>query len=149
MGRASYGVTGIKMDKGDEVVALEVFSAGDKKATVLSVTEKGYGKRSAVEDYRKTGRAGKGVINLKVSDKTGKVVTTVSVKNEDDVIVTTAKGMIIRVPVDQLRVMGRATQGVRMVRMKDPTDHVMDAVKVVEDEDKAIEAVKVEKQEEL
>ena len=149
MGRSSYGVTGIKMDKGDEVVGLEILDTQNKKGTILSVTEKGYGKRSAVEDYRKTGRAGKGVINLKVSDKTGKMVTTVSVKNEDDVIITTAKGMMIRVPVDQMRVMGRATQGVRMVKMKESGDKVTDVVKVVEEDDKAIQAVQIEKQEEL
>jgi len=149
MGRSSYGVTGIKMDKGDEVVGLEILDTQNKKGTILSVTEKGYGKRSAVEDYRKTGRAGKGVINLKVSDKTGKMVTTVSVKNEDDVIITTAKGMMIRVPVDQMRVMGRATQGVRMVKMKESGDKVTDVVKVVEEDDKVIQAVQIEKQEEL
>src|SRR3989344_2324829 len=143
MGRSSYGVTGIKMDKGDEVVGLEILDTQNKKGTILSVTEKGYGKRSAVEDYRKTGRAGKGVINLKVSDKTGKMVTTVSVKNEDDVIITTAKGMMIRVPVDQMRVMGRATQGVRMVKMKESGDKVTDVVKVVEEDDKVIQAVQI------
>src|SRR3989338_9586352 len=84
MGRASYGVCGIKLDENDEVVSMEI--AQDVKTSILTITEKGYGKRSLVEDYRLTGRAGKGVINLKVSEKTGHVITTVSVKDKDGVI---------------------------------------------------------------
>ena len=129
MGRSSYGVTGIKLDKNDEVVSLEVI---DKTATILTISEKGYGKRSDINDYRKTGRAGKGVINLKVTDKTGNIVKTITAENNDDIIVTTAKGMIIRSPAQQLRVMGRATQGVRIVKLHDG-DKVTDIVKVLED----------------
>lgn len=131
MGRSSYGVTGIKLDKEDEVVGLEIL---DGKGTILTITEKGYGKRSNIEDYRKTGRAGKGVINLKVTDKTGKIVKTISAENKDDIIVTTAKGMIIRTPAEQLRVMGRATQGVRIVKIQEG-DKVTDIVKVLEAEE--------------
>ena len=127
MGRASYGVTGIKLGKEDELVSLEVLD--DIKNTILTITEKGYGKRSAIEDYRLTGRAGKGVINLKVSDKTGEVITTTSVSDKDSVIVTTAKGMVIRIAVKQLRVMGRATQGVHIVKLQ-VGDKVTDLVKV-------------------
>ena len=127
MGRAAYGVTGIKMDK-DEVVSLEILT-NDKENTILTITEKGYGKRSSVEDYRLTGRAGKGVINLKVSDKTGGVITTVSVKDKDSVIVTTAKGMVIRTTMNELRVMGRATQGVRIVKLHEG-DKVTDLVRL-------------------
>ena len=86
--------------------------------------------RSKIDDYRLTGRAGKGVINLKVSQKTGDVITTVSVNDKDSAIVTTAKGMIIRVAVKQLRVMGRATQGVRIVKLQQG-DKVSDLVKVM------------------
>ncbi|MEK6830361.1 MAG: DNA gyrase subunit A [Nanoarchaeota archaeon] len=129
MGRASYGVTGIKLDKGDEVVSLEVLST----ATILTMTKNGYGKRTAIEDYRKTARAGKGVINVKVSQKTGEVVNTVSVNDNDNIIITTAKGMIIRTSLKNIRVMGRATQGVRIVKLHDG-DSVGDLIKIQEAE---------------
>jgi len=132
MGRASYGVTGIKLEKDDLVVSLEVLD--NPKNTILTITEKGYGKRSEIEEYRLTGRACKGVINLKVTDKTGNVITTVPVDNKDSVIVTTAKGMVIRISVKQLRVMGRATQGVRIVKLQ-AGDKVTDLVKVPEQEE--------------
>jgi len=128
MGRASYGVTGIKLDKGDEVVSLEVLSS----ATILTMTKNGYGKRTAVEDYRKTARAGKGVINVKVSQKTGDVVNTVSVKDTDSIIITTAKGMVIRTTLNNIRVMGRATQGVRIVKLHEG-DSVTDLIKFQEE----------------
>jgi DNA gyrase subunit A len=129
MGRASYGVTGIKLDKGDEVVSLEVLNT----ATILTMTKNGYGKRTAIEDYRKTARAGKGVINVKVSQKTGDVVNTVSVNDNDNIIITTAKGMIIRTSLKNIRVMGRATQGVRIVKLHDG-DSVGDLIKIQEAE---------------
>lgn len=130
MGRTSYGVTGIRLDKGDEVVSLEVLET----VAVLTITTKGYGKRTAVEDYRKTARAGKGVINLKVSEKTGDVVTTVSVNDKDNIIVTTAKGIVIRTTLDNIRIMGRAAQGVRIVKIQDQ-DFVTDLIRVLEDLD--------------
>ncbi|VVB79051.1 DNA gyrase subunit A [uncultured archaeon] len=130
MGRSSYGVTGIKMDKGDEVVSLEVL--GTK--AILTITKNGYGKRTEVDEYRKTARAGKGVINLKYSDKTGPVVTTVSVADKDGAIITTAKGMVIRTNLDEIRVMGRAAQGVRIVKLQ-AGDSVSDMVRVSEEEE--------------
>lgn len=133
MGRASYGVTGIKLSKTDEVVSVEVLPLGKSDSTILTITEKGYGKRSKIEDYRLIRRAGKGVINLKVSSKTGNVVKTVSADNQDSIIVTTAKGMVIRTSTKDLRVMGRATQGVRIVKLRDD-DKVSDLVKVLIDE---------------
>lgn len=133
MGRASYGVCGIKLDK-DEVVSLEVLPMEKTNTSILTITDRGYGKRSDIEDYRLTGRACKGVINLKVSDKTGKVVKTVSVVESDSVIVSTQKGMVIRTPVKDIRVMSRATQGVHLVRLQDG-DRVADLVKVVEAEE--------------
>jgi DNA gyrase subunit A len=123
------GVTGIKLGKGDRVVSLEVLNTD----AILTITEKGYGKRTAVKDYRKTSRAGKGVINLKVSDKTGDVVTTVSVNDDDGIIITTAKGIVIRTSLKNIRVMGRATQGVRIVKLQQD-DKVTDLVKVVNGE---------------
>jgi len=125
MGRASYGVAGIRLEKGDEVVSLEVLRTG----TILTITKKGFGKRTEVSAYRKTARAGKGVINLKVSERTGDVVTTVSVNPEESIIITTAKGMVIRTSLKNIRIMGRAAQGVRIVKLA-PGDTVTDLVKV-------------------
>ena len=128
MGRASYGVIGIDLGKGDAIVSLMAIPK-DGKTTVLTVTRDGYGKRSDIEEYRKTARAGKGVINLKTTDKTGDVVASVSVNDKDSIIVTTTQGIIIRISMKDLRVMGRATQGVRVVRLKE-RDKVADVVKV-------------------
>ncbi len=130
MGRASYGVTGIKLDGEDEVVSLDVLG----EDAIFTITENGYGKRTAVEDYRKTARAGKGVINLKVTEKTGKVVNTVSVKDHDSIIVTTKNGIVMRTGLESVRVMGRAAQGVRIVNLGEG-DKVADIAKVVADEE--------------
>ncbi len=132
MGRASYGVCGIKLDGNDEVVSME--TATDVKSSILTITEKGYGKRSLVEDYRLTGRACKGVINLKIShDKTGDVVSTIEVGDKDHFIVSTKKGIIIRTGVKDIRVMGRATQGVRIIKLQEG-DRVGDIAKLVDEE---------------
>ncbi len=128
MGRSSYGVTGIKLDKGDEVVSLEVLGRG----SILTITEKGYGKRTVIEDYRKTARAGKGVINMKKTEKTGDIVGTTSVKSTDSIIVTTSKGIVIRTSLKNIREMGRATQGVRIVKLGHG-DKVSDIVRVVDE----------------
>jgi len=125
MGRASYGVTGIKMNKDDEVVSLGILNTD----AVLTISQNGYGKRTAIKNYRKTTRAGKGVINLKVSAKTGDVVATISVNDNDSIIITTAKGIVIRTSLKNIRVMGRAAQGVRIVKLQQG-DKVTDLVKV-------------------
>jgi len=130
MGRASYGVTGIKLEN-DEVVSLEIIPLGDKKSTILTITEKGYGKRSKVDDYRKTGRAGKGVRNLKITDKTGDVVSTIAVFDKDKFVVTTKKGIAIRSKVRDIRVMGRATSGVRIIKLNQG-DRVSDITRLDE-----------------
>lgn len=140
MGRASYGVGGIKLGKGDRVVSLEVLPVtssvvGSGKSvvgsgfSVLTITRNGYGKRSEIADYRLTGRAGKGVINMKVTAKTGDIVKSESVVGNDNIIVTTKKGIVIRTPVKNIRVMGRATQGVRVIKLKEG-DRVSDLTRV-------------------
>jgi DNA gyrase subunit A len=128
MGRASYGVKGAELGKTDEVVALEALPK-DGKATILTVTEKGFGKRSEIEEYRKTSRGAKGVIGIEVSDRTGNVVSSLSVGGNDSVIITTTKGMTLRTSMRDIRVMGRATQGVHIVKLKEG-DKVADVVKV-------------------
>ena len=142
MGRSSYGVTGIKLDGKDKVVSLEVLPMTEcEKYSILTISEKGYGKRSAIDDYRLTGRAGKGVINMKVTDKTGNIVTSESVCDGDTIIVTTEQGIVIRTTIDTIRVMGRATQGVRIINLKDG-DSVGDLTRVPTDEH--IEEIKME-----
>jgi DNA gyrase subunit A len=135
MGRASYGVGGIKMSGDDKVVSLEVLPLENQSDySILTITDKGYGKRSEIEDYRLTGRAGKGVINMRVTDKTGSIVTSQSVTSGDNIIVTTEKGIVIRTPITNIRVMGRATQGVRIINLKD-NDRVSDLTRVPTDEE--------------
>ena len=129
MGRASYGVKGADLSKADEVVSLEALPKKEGKTTILTITTKGFGKRSALDDYRKTSRGAKGVINLKVSDKTGEVVSSLSVSDRDSIIATTTKGMVLRTSMKHLRVMGRATQGVRVVKLKEG-DKIADVLKV-------------------
>jgi len=134
MGRASYGVTGIKMATGDKVVSLEVLPKEDRdKFSILTVTRKGMGKRTTIEDYRLTGRAGKGIINMALSDKTGDVVSSRSVLDDDNVIITTKNGIVIRTPLKNVRVMGRATQGVRIINLSGD-DIVSDLSRVPTDE---------------
>jgi DNA gyrase subunit A len=137
MGRASYGVKGAELAKKDEVVSMESLPA-DGKTTMLTIADRGFGKRSELEEYRKTSRGAKGVINLSVSDKTGDIIRSLSVNDKDSVIVMTKQGMVIRVNMKDLRVMGRATQGVHVVRLKDG-DRVVDAVKVPEPEVEDVE----------
>jgi len=134
MSRVAYGVAGINLKANDEVVSLEVLPTEKTTDTILTITEKGYGKRSKVEDYRLIGRGGKGVINMRVTSKTGNIIKTVDVKDKDSVIVTTSKGMVIRTKIKDIRVMSRATQGVRIVRLKEG-DKVSDIVKVPEAEE--------------
>ncbi|MBU1988326.1 MAG: DNA gyrase subunit A, partial [Nanoarchaeota archaeon] len=133
MGRASYGVKGAELSTGDEVVSLDIIPK-DSKTTILTITEKGYGKRSNLDEYRKTSRGSKGVISLKISDKTGNLVGSLSVDSKDSIIITTTKGTVIRTTMKDMRVMGRATQGVRIVKLK-PGDKVADIVKIPRDDD--------------
>ena len=137
MGRSSYGVTGIRLSEKDVVVSLEVLST----QAILTITENGYGKRTSIEDYRKTARAGKGVINVKVSEKTGNVITTISVNDSDGIIITTAKGIVIRTSLKDIRIMGRATQGVRIVKLQEG-DCVTDLIRVTGDEEETIDEKK-------
>ena len=132
MGRASYGVCGVKLAPEDKVVSLEIVE--DTQKSILTITEKGYGKRSKIEDYRLTGRAGKGVINLKIGEKTGRVVSTTGVTDLDKFVVSTKKGIVIRTSVKDIRVMGRATSGVRIIRLQ-PGDRVSALAKLVEDKE--------------
>ena len=115
-GRATYGVRGIRLRKGDEVVSMAIV---DPKDVLLSVTEKGYGKRSLVGDYRKIKRGGKGVITIRTVDRNGDVVKVMPVSDGDEIIVTSVRGMVIRMPVNGIRLVGRASMGVRLMKLRD------------------------------
>ena len=132
MGRTATGVRGVRLGKGDIVVGLLVVKRQD--ISVLVVTEKGYGKRSDINDYRITRRGGKGVITVRTSDKVGKLIAMMEVNDNDELVIISTKGMVIRQSVKDIRIMGRATQGVRVIRLKD-ADSIADIAKVVPEED--------------
>jgi DNA gyrase subunit A len=138
MGRSAAGVRGIRLGKGDRVVGAVTLHRND--TTILVATEKGYGKRSEAEDYRISHRGGKGIFTVKTSDKTGKMVAIKEVTDTDDIVVITMKGVVIRQHVSDIRVAGRNTQGVRLIRL-DNGDTVADVAAVVaeEAEDKKLE----------
>jgi DNA gyrase subunit A len=117
VGRVSQGVIGIRLDEGDYVVGMEPIY--DEKATLLAITENGFGKRTDLEEYRLQTRAGKGVITYKTTPKTGKVVGIKIVKAEDDVMIISDTGIIIRLEVNNISVLGRSTQGVTLMRAND------------------------------
>ncbi len=133
MGRVAAGVRGIRLDesKNDAVVGMAVVEPNDVSTTILVVSEKGNGKRSELEEYRITNRGGKGVKTINITDKTGALVSLKDVREEDDLMITNKSGIIIRVSVKDLRVMGRATQGVKLIRL-DEGDEIAD-IAVVRD----------------
>ena len=139
MGRDAYGVRGIKLRDGDWVVGAARARAGK---TVLSITENGYGKRTPVEEYRITNRGGLGIKNYMVTDKTGPVVGIKVVDGSEDLLLVTQAGILIRTPVENIRVAGRATQGVIVMRFKEEGDKVISlALTEHEEEDGPAEGV--------
>jgi len=116
MGRAAVGVRGIDLEEGDAVVGMEILRP---EGTLLTATENGFGKRTAIEEYRVQSRGGKGVITLKVTEKTGAIVGVTQVSDGDDVMLVTDSGKIIRMAVDEIRVIGRNTQGVRLIGLQE------------------------------
>ena len=137
MGRTASGVRGITLqhDK-DEVIGM--VAVDDMNSDILVVSEKGYGKRSSVEDYRITNRGGKGVKTLNISEKTGNLVAIKNVDNSNDLMIINRSGLTIRMAVEDLRVMGRATQGVRLIKIK-ADDSIAAVAKVVHEEEVEIE----------
>jgi len=138
MGRPARGVKGINLSDADCVVGMEI---ADDDATLLVVTERGFGKRTDMSEYRKQGRGGKGIITIKASIRNGPVVGVKNVANEDELIVMTTGGMIIRLPIKGIRTIGRNTQGVRLIALQ-TDDLVTDIAKVPaskEDDDESDE----------
>jgi DNA gyrase subunit A len=120
MGRTAAGVRGVTLEGAkDEVIGMVCVNPDNKEATMLVVSEKGYGKRSDLDDYRITGRGGKGVKTIQVTEKTGDLVGILSVTDADGLMIINKSGMTIRMAADKLRVMGRATQGVRLINIKE------------------------------
>jgi len=130
-GRATRGVRGIRLRKGDDVVAMAVVSPTSQ---LLTITDKGYGKRTLVEKYRKTRRGGVGVITIKTGGRNGNVVMVREVSENDELIVTSIQGMVIRMPVDGISLVGRATMGVRVMRLKE-ADMVCAVARLVKEEE--------------
>lgn len=133
VGRTSIGVRGIDLSEGDEVIGMIVVNDLEKDS-VLVVSERGYGKRTAVEDYRITNRGGKGVITLNITDKTGDLIAIQSVTDEDGLMIINKSGVAIRMGLDELRIMGRNTQGVRLINLKN-TDEIAAVAKVTMDKE--------------
>ncbi|KFF01603.1 DNA gyrase subunit A [Chryseobacterium luteum] len=133
VGRGSIGVRGIAMDENDEAIGMIVVNDVEKE-TVLVVSEKGYGKRTAVEDYRITNRGGKGVITLNITEKTGNLIAIQNVTDEDGLMIINKSGVAIRMNMDEMRVMGRNTQGVKMINLK-KNDEIAAIAKVEMDKD--------------
>jgi DNA gyrase subunit A len=136
MGRVAGGVKGIELDKGDEVIGMVVIR---RDATLLVVSEKGFGKRSELSDYRVQKRGGKGIITLKKTDKTGAIVALKEVQPDDELMLITRHGVIIRMPVEGIRVIGRNTQGVKVMNL-DSGDAVVDVARVVNEDEEGAEA---------
>ena len=134
MGRGASGVRGITLNNdNDEVVGM--VAVNDMDANILVVSENGYGKRSSLDDYRVTNRGGKGVKTISVTEKTGKLVAIKNVNDQDDLMIINKSGIAIRMEVSGLRVMGRATQGVKLINLK-ADDRIAAVAKVMKDDDK-------------
>jgi DNA gyrase subunit A len=130
MGRATSGVRGIQLATADRVIGMVVIR---RDATLLVVTEKGLGKRSSIADYRVQRRGGKGIITVRQSEKTGAVVALKEVLQDDELMMVTRHGVIIRVPASGIRVIGRNTQGVRVMNL-DSGDTLVDVARVISDD---------------
>lgn len=137
MGRVSTGVRGMRLDEGDDEVVGMIVVNDPEKETVMVVSENGYGKRSEVEDYRKTNRGGKGVKTLAVTEKTGRLVAIKNVTDDNDLMIINKSGITIRLAVSEVRVMGRATQGVRLINLTKKNDVIASVCKVMSSEKEA------------
>ena len=131
IGRTGKGVIGIRLDKGNEVVGMEIVR---DDSTILTATEYGYGKRSTLEDYRSQGRGGKGIITIKITEKNGRVIGMAQVSADDEIILITSNGKVLRIRANDISVQGRNTQGVRLFDIEEG-DHVVSFAKLMEREE--------------
>jgi DNA gyrase subunit A len=133
MGRQAYGVKGINLDETDEVVGMIVVNGQEDPASILTVCAHGYGKRTALTEYRSQSRGGKGLIDIKTTERNGPVVAVAKVTDSDEVMLTTISGMVIRTRVADINLIGRNTQGVRLIRVEEG-DSVGSLAKLPEEE---------------
>ncbi len=134
MGRTAHGVRGITLESGDEVIGMETITP-DSTTAILTVTEGGYGKRTPVNEYRVQGRGGKGIISVKTTERNGPAVGFLQVRDEDEIMLMAAQGKVLRCKVDDIREIGRNTQGVRLLDMDGDEDRVVAVVRLVEREE--------------
>ena len=134
MGRMAYGVRGVTLEEGNEVIGMETILA-DSTTAILTITEGGYGKRTAVADYRIQGRGGKGIISVKTTDRNGQAVSFLQVRDDDEIMIMAAKGKLLRCRVDDIRETGRNTQGVRVLDLEGVDDRVVGVARLAERED--------------
>jgi DNA gyrase subunit A len=118
IGRTGMGVRGINLDKKDKVVSMTILPMDKKEMTLLTVTENGFGKRTEISEYREQSRGGKGLINMKVTDKTGDIIAIKLVDDENELMIITTKGTLIRTKIRDIKTIGRNTQGVRLIKLK-------------------------------
>jgi DNA gyrase subunit A len=136
MGRVTRGVIGVRLRKGDKVVSMAVVG---EEGNLLTITENGYGKRSPIQEYRKTHRGSKGVRTIVTNERNGKVLWVREVEEDDEIMLTSREGMMVRIPVNGIRVQGRNTMGVTIMRLNED-DKVVSVAKIVEkDEECSVE----------
>jgi DNA gyrase subunit A len=138
MGRTAGGVRGMTLRKGAHVVGLVCVPVGDNERTILVISEKGTGKRSEIEEYRLTNRGGKGVKTIRITEKTGALMALKAVSEEDHLMITSKEGIVIRMAIDQISILGRATQGVRVITLNEE-DEIADVAVVSKDEENEME----------
>jgi DNA gyrase subunit A len=133
MGRTAHGVRGITLEEGDEVIGMETITP-DSTTAILTVTEGGYGKRTPVTEYRVQGRGGKGIISVKTTERNGLAVGFLQVRDDDEIMLMAAMGKVLRCKVDDIREIGRNTQGVRLLDLEGDEDRVVAVARLVERE---------------
>ncbi len=138
MGRTAHGVRGITLEEGNVVIGMETILA-DSTTTILTITEGGYGKRTTVGDYRIQGRGGKGIISVKTTDRNGRAVGFLQVRDEDEIMIMAAKGKVLRCRVDDIRETGRNTQGVRILELDGEDDRIVGVARLAEREEPSVE----------
>jgi DNA gyrase subunit A len=131
MGRTAHGVRGITLEEDNEVIGMETITP-DATTAILTITEGGYGKRTPVIEYRVQGRGGKGIISVKTTERNGLAVGFLQVRDDDEIMIMTAKGKILRCPVDDIREIGRNTQGVRLLEMEERDDRIVGVARLAE-----------------
>jgi DNA gyrase subunit A len=139
MGRTAAGVRGMKLNKGAQVVGLVCVPKENPDHDILVISEKGSGKRSEIDEYRLTNRGAKGVKTIRITEKTGALIAMKAVQNDSDLMITSKAGIVIRMAIAEISVLGRATQGVRAIKLHED-DEIADVAVVVRDDEELVEA---------